>query len=145
MAWHNELGRWGEQVAADYLVSKGWFIRHRDWRNNHRDLDIVCIDADMTTILIVEVKTRATDEFGAPQDAVDLQKKNNILRAAAAYTRMYHLEHLNIRYDIISVIGTPPEPVDINHIEDAFDITANYYYKEQQRKRYHYRKKPGCW
>lgn len=139
MAIHNDLGRWGEQVAADYLETKGWFIRHRDWRNKHLDLDIVCIDEEMSMLLFVEVKTRSTDAFGDPDLAIDLQKKNNILRAAAKYVRDYRLEHLELRYDTISVVGTPGNIKKVEHKENAFDVFSNYLFYEQMRHRYHRR------
>ena len=80
MASHNELGKWGECIAAEYLKSKGWYIRHLDWRDKHKDLDIVAIDEDMTTLLIVEVKTRSSNIWGEPDEAIDLEKKNDRFR-----------------------------------------------------------------
>ena len=147
MAWHNKLGKWGEDVAAEYLQKKGWYIRHRNWVHKHKELDIVCIDKDMTTVLVVEVKTRATDAFGAPELSVDLEKMNNTIRATTAYMHMYHLWNLNVRYDIIAITGTPENGYTINHKEGAFDSSASYQYNEQRRKSAYWRWKhrPGCW
>ena len=50
MAQHNELGKWGEDIAARFLEEKGWYIRHRNWRHKHAELDIVCIDENDTHI-----------------------------------------------------------------------------------------------
>lgn len=147
MAAHNDLGRWGEEQAARYLESKGWFIRHRDWRNVHRDIDIVAIDEDASMLLIVEVKTRSTDAFGEPDIAITLEKKNNIIRATSAYLSLYRLYNLPVRYDTISIVGSPDSPVapKITHKEDAFDIVDQFYFYEQKRKRARYKKRPGCW
>ena len=145
MASHNDLGHWGEEVAAEYLFQKGWYVRHRDWRSGHRDIDITAIDEDMTTLLIVEVKTRATAATGEPDRAIDSDKRNNIICAAADYVRLFHLEHLMVRYDTISVIGTPNSGFTIEHKEDAFDITARYQFYEEKRKRARYARRPGCW
>lgn len=149
MALHNEIGKWGEQVAAEYLESKGWYIRHRDWKDVHRDLDIVAIDADSSILLIVEVKTRSTEAFGEPDEAITLQKKTNIIRATTRYINTYRLHNLEIRYDTISIVGTPtsPQPPTIVHKEGAFDVVARYHFYEQQRKSAAYRKKhhPGTW
>ena len=60
MAEHNDRGRWGEQKAAEYLERKGFRILWRDWRDGHRDLDIVAIDADQ--LVVVEVKTRKNND-----------------------------------------------------------------------------------
>ena len=64
MAEHNDLGKWGEEQAALYLKRKGWYIRHRDWHDVHRDLDIVAIDQDSSILLLVEVKTRSSEQWG---------------------------------------------------------------------------------
>ena len=122
MAAHNELGRWGEEKAAEYLIKKGFYIRHRDWKSGHRDIDIVAIDEDSTILLFVEVKTRQTDFYGSPDEAVDREKRKNLLAAAHEYILAYHMEWIEQRFDIISVVGTNDENVKITHIEDAFGI-----------------------
>ena len=64
MAAHNELGKWGEEKAAQYLIKKGYQILKRDWKTRHRDLDIVALDED--ELVIVEVKTRRNQLFTKP-------------------------------------------------------------------------------
>ena len=145
MAWHNELGKWGECKAAEYLREKGFYIRHMDWRDKHRDLDIVAIDADMTTLYVVEVKTRSSDYWGEPDEAIDLEKKNNIIKATARYMSLYRLNHLQVRYDTISIIGTHNTTCKIVHKEGAFDVVDSYLYYENRRKKARYRRRPGCW
>ena len=147
MASHNDLGKWGECKAAEYLRNKGLYIRHIDWRDKHRDLDIVAIDADMTMLIVVEVKTRSTNLWGEPDEAIDLKKKNNILKATAKYVRLYKLEHLQLRYDTISVIGTPNTTCEIIHKEDAFSVLDSFMFHEQKRKSawYRYKNRPGTW
>lgn len=120
MAEHNDIGRWGEDIAARYMAGKGWYIRHRDWRWEHKDIDLVCIDEDDTTLLFVEVKTRTTLLRGNPIDAVDSKKRRNIVEAASAYRRLYKKENRHVRYDIISIIGSPDTNWKIEHIENAF-------------------------
>jgi len=67
MAYHNELGKWGEDVAVSYLQQLGYVILHRDWDYHHRDLDIVAIDNG--TLVIVEVKTRKNEQFADADEA----------------------------------------------------------------------------
>lgn len=124
MAQHNDLGKWGEEVAAKYLEQQGWYIRHRDWRYKHTDIDIVCIDEDDTTLVFVEVKTRASDVYGRPSEAVDADKRRNIMNAASAYRRMFRKENRMVRYDIIAITGSPygTTAPQIEHIEDAFNL-----------------------
>lgn len=145
MAEHNDLGRWGEEQAALYLRRKGWYIRHRDWHNGHRDIDIVAIDEESSTLLMVEVKTRTTDAYGEPDTAIDLEKQNNILRAAQAYINSFRMHYCEVRYDTISIVGTPETGATITHKENAFDVTSNFYYKETKRKRARFKKRPGTW
>ena len=145
MAAHNELGKWGEQIAADFLESKGWYIRHRDWTYKHKDLDIVCIDGDMTTLLFVEVKTRSSDMWGAPDEAITLEKSKNIIDASAAYIKLFRLEHLEIRYDTISIIGTPDTSHTIEHKENVISLLDKFQYYERKRKSSRYKKNNGTW
>lgn len=126
MAAHNELGRRGEDIAARYMEQKGWYIRHRDWRYHHTDIDMVCIDEDDTTLVFVEVKTRSSAEHGRPSEAVDADKRRNIVSAATAYKMMFRKENRRIRYDIISIIATPDGKTNIEHIENAFNMLDVY-------------------
>lgn len=126
MAAHNELGRRGEDIAARYMEQKGWYIRHRDWRYHHTDIDMVCIDEDDTTLVFVEVKTRSSAEYGRPSEAVDADKRRNIVSAATAYKMMFRKENRRIRYDIISIIATPDGKTNIEHIENAFNMLDVY-------------------
>ena len=117
MAAHNELGRWGEIKAAEYLQQKGYVILHRDWKYKRRDLDIVAFKDD--TCVIVEVKARADAYIMAPEMAVDRQKVRSIMVAANAYIKLYRIDK-DIRFDIISIVGSNENDISINHIEDAF-------------------------
>ena len=118
MAAHNNLGKWGEQQAAEYLQRKGYSICHRNWRFGHRDLDITALTPDGDTLVVVEVKTRSSKEYTAPEEAVDWRKMRNLAVAANAYIRRYQLS-CDIRFDIISVLGDGHE-AEIDHIENAF-------------------------
>lgn len=116
MAAHNETGKWGEDLAATYLRHKGYVIVERDWKSGHRDIDIVALDDD--TMVFVEVKTRRNRIFGEPEGAVDYRKLNNLRQAVNYYVKSRHV-NCEIRFDVVTVIGTPDggEP-EINHIKD---------------------------
>ena len=123
MAQHNELGKWGEDMAAKFLEEKGYHIVARDWKDNHKDIDIVAIDTD--TLVFVEVKTRRNDYFLQPEQAVNGKKIKNITLAANRFIKMHQID-LQIRFDIISIVGTDESNCKINHIEDAF---LPYYFR----------------
>jgi putative endonuclease len=119
MAAHNDLGKWGEQKAAEYLQKKGYSICHRNWRLGHRDLDITAITPDGDTLAIVEVKTRSNVDFAQPEEAVDWRKRRNLAVAANAYVKRYQMQ-CNVRFDIISIVVAPDGSADIDHMENAF-------------------------
>lgn len=120
MARHNEMGKWGEDVAAAYLRQKGYVIRERDWRSGKRDIDIIALTPDSLTVVFVEVKTRLPDSATAPEEAVDAVKIRNLCVAADNYVKMYGVEE-ELRFDIITVVGTRGCEPRIEHIEDAFN------------------------
>lgn len=147
MAQHNELGKWGEDIATAYLMKSGWYIRHRNWMWHRKEIDIVCIDEDMTTLLIVEVKTRSTDAFGFPDGFITTEKKNNLIKAANAYVLSYNLSHMAVRYDTVSVIGTPDSGYRIEHKQGAYDVLSQLEYKEKEywKNKYKKNKRRGRW
>ena len=116
MAEHNDLGKIGEELAVNYLIGKGYEILERNWRNKHKEIDIVAKDGG--TLVIVEVKTRQSDGFGEPDMAVTRQKQKCLVYAANAYVFSKRLD-LDIRFDIISIVFNQGNP-KIDHIEDAF-------------------------
>ena len=121
MALHNDLGKSGESAAVEYLVRKGYRILHTNWQLGRLELDIVAQAED--EIVFVEVKTRSAGSVSNPEDAVTNQKIRNLISAADLYIRFFDVD-LSPRFDIISVLGNPPN-FDIDHIEDAFYPPVN--------------------
>ena len=117
MALHNDFGHWGEEVAADYLRSQGYTILHRNYRVGHRDLDIVALRGDV--LAFVEVKTRRDSTLVEAELAVDGRKIQSVSIAANSYIKRFNISAL-IRFDVITVVGSPSGTYRINHIEDAF-------------------------
>ena len=116
MAAHNDLGKLGEEIAVQYLEGKGYEILERNWRNIHKEIDIIAKDGKF--LVIVEVKTRKSDEYGEPDLAVTKRKQRMLIAAANAYIFRNKLD-METRFDIISIFFREGEPV-IDHIEDAF-------------------------
>lgn len=117
MAQHNELGAWGEQLAAEFLITKGYTIVDRNWRLNRLEVDIVATIGDR--VVFVEVKTRSTD-FVDPRLAINRKRMMHLVNAADAYVRMYNVPH-SVQFDVIIIIGVPGGvPPTIEHIPDAF-------------------------
>ena len=125
MAAHNELGNWGEQIAADFLESKGWYIRHHDWEYGYNCHGLVCIDSDMTVLLFVIVCT---------QKERPKKLTNDIESAASDYVRDYHLEHLPVRFDRLIITGTNDNNV-ITHEENVLPTIDSYSFYEEFRNK----------
>ena len=116
MASHNELGIWGEKLAADYLRHKGYTIIERDWKSGHRDIDIIATNGEV--VVFVEVKTRRNRVFGEPEEAIDYRKLQHLRAAINHYVKSKCI-HNSIRMDAITVVGTPEEnEPEITHIKD---------------------------
>ena len=116
MAAHNELGKWGEDQAVEYLQHKGYTIIERDWKSGKRDLDIIAQDGNV--IVFVEVKTRRNRLYGEPEESVDYHKLQNLQQAISHYVKFKHIRQ-EIRFDIISIVGTVGTDPDIQHIQDV--------------------------
>ena len=117
MAAHNELGKWGEDLAVAFLQGQGYTIIERDWKSGRRDIDIIAKD-ETGTIVFVEVKTRRNRLFGEPEEAIDYRKMQSLQQAINHYIKFRHLNG-NVRFDIISIVGTIGTEPEINHIKDV--------------------------
>ncbi|MPQ48079.1 YraN family protein [Marinifilum sp. N1E240] len=116
MANHNELGKQGEDIAAKFLLEKGYQILDRNWIYQKKELDIVAIKDEY--LVVVEVKSRSTDYFEHPADAVTLAKIKFLVRATQDYVDLREIKQ-EVRFDVISVIKQGNK-FKIEHIEDAF-------------------------
>jgi putative endonuclease len=118
MSRNQELGKLGEDWAAQFLMKKGIQILERNWRSGRNELDLIAQKED--TILFIEVKTRRGRDYGEPEQAVNFKKEESIRKASLEYMLRVHF-HGEIRYDIISLIlDNQNEVREILHLEDAF-------------------------
>ena len=118
MAAHNDLGKWGEQQAIQYLQSKNYTIIEHDWKSTHKDIDIVAMAPHNGTVVFVEVKTRSNRFFTDPIASINYRKRMNLLKAINHYIHYRHLNS-NIRFDIITIVGTIGNTPEIEHYEDV--------------------------
>jgi putative endonuclease len=110
-----DLGNRGEQMACDYLASKGFTIVDRNYRYRKAEIDIIAQKEKL--MIFVEVKTRTSLSFGEPEQAVHASKAKLIMAAAEVYVQ--HVNWLyDIRFDIIAIHYT--NHPEIIHFEDAF-------------------------
>ncbi len=116
MAEHNENGKKGEKLAAEYLVGNGLKLVALNWRIRHLEIDIIAYDKEV--LVIVEVKLRSTDYFGDPSESVTKKKQKYLIEAAEAYLATID-KAPEVRFDIISIIDSA-KGYQFEHITDAF-------------------------
>ena len=123
---HIRQGLWGERVAARTLKQKGHRILGRRVRVGRRDeLDLVTRDGD--TLVFVEVKTRRSEDFARPAEAVDRAKRHALSRAAVRYVQRLRQRPPYIRFDVVEVVGREGEgKPSVRHIENAFNLDSSY-------------------
>ncbi len=112
-----ETGKYGEQLAEEYLVSLGYKILDRNWRYSRSEIDLIAMFEKI--LVFVEVKTRSYDFFGTPETFVSDQKELLIHEAASVY--MEKINHdWEIRFDIIAILLNKNGTYKLEHFEDAF-------------------------
>ncbi len=116
MSEHNELGQTGEEIAAEYLTSKGFEILASNWRYNHKEIDLIARDGDY--LVIVEVKTRTSDGWENPREAITNKKIRFLVDAAEAYI-MQNDVMMETRFDIVTLIPSG-DGWEIEHLKEAF-------------------------
>lgn len=122
---HIRLGREGEDVAARHLQKNGCKILRRNFRAPHGgEVDIVCRHGK--ELVFVEVKTRSSEEFGRPFDAVNQKKRRLIIRGAMKWLHMLDMPDITFRFDVVEVLTGPP--IEVRIIENAFQLPDDYSY-----------------
>ena len=111
------LGKRGEDIAHRYLRNLGYVVVARNYRPSGGEVEADIVARQGDTVIFVEVKSRTSGEFGAPDRAIGSEKQKNIVRAARAYATRAGIEWSRVRFDVISVIFT--DPPSITHMQDA--------------------------
>ncbi|MES2812249.1 MAG: YraN family protein [Bacteroidota bacterium] len=116
MADHNDLGKVGEEKAVAYLQQEGYEILETNFTAHKAEIDIIARKNDW--LIVIEVKTRSSVDFGAPEDFVNKKKIKLLVEAINEYVEQSGLD-LEIRFDIIAVVKEK-DKFNIEHLEDAF-------------------------
>lgn len=118
MASHNELGKAGEEMAAQWLVANGYSLLHRNWRHSYHEIDIIATKDRF--LHFVEVKARKASLYGGhPEDAVTKKKFKHLQNAADEYL-FQHPGYRWISYDILSITIQQNGEAEYFFIEDVF-------------------------
>ncbi len=114
-----DKGRHGETSARAYLENKGYEFRSANYRTRLGEVDLVMRKGD--TLVFVEVKSRGSESFGAPQTAVTIWKQRKIIRAALDYVKFFGMTRMCLRFDVMAL-----GPAGVEHIENAFQAERKY-------------------
>lgn len=117
MYYKQEIGKRGEDIATEYLKKLKYEILERNFRTKRGELDIIARDTEKDEIVIVEVKTRRTTEYGTPAEAVNRTKQRHIYSATCYYLYRKNWWNKSIRFDVIEVF-LKNEKYLINHIKN---------------------------
>ena len=113
------LGKKGEELALAQLKALKYRILERNFKCRLGEVDIIA--RDKNTLVFIEVKTRATRDFGGPAAAVNERKQRQLSKVALIYLNQKNLHHVPARFDVVAVELIPPSP-RIEVIRNAFDL-----------------------
>jgi putative endonuclease len=111
-----KIGGKGEIIAQNYLLRNGFKILHTNWRFGYKELDIVA--TKNSCLHIIEVKTRTSQFWENPKDAVVRRKQKNIIDATDAYIAKFDI-NMQTQFDVISIV-LDGETQEIEYIPEAF-------------------------
>lgn len=118
---HNRsLGKWGEQVAADFLLANGYSIVARNWKSPYGEVDLIA--SRMDTLIFVEVNTRTGKNFGFPEEAVTPLKQEHLINCAQTYLdEINACPALDWQIDVIAIIvlDRGANRFELKHYENA--------------------------
>jgi len=117
------LGARGEEAAAAWYLAGSYEVLDRNWRCAEGELDVVALSADGEVLVICEVKTRSSDSFGSPFDAVTPAKQRRLRTLAARWlsgARRAGHHYECIRFDVAAVTRGDGGMLEVEVLEDAF-------------------------
>jgi len=131
----SEIGRFGEKAALDFLMREGFQIisanfkvpvgRNRKGVTVTGEIDIIALEDER--LCFVEVKTRSSDLFSSPLDAIDLRKQRQIIRTARVFRKLFGVKKMEYRFDALAIILNGNKAPN-------FDFRRNFWSEEKFRK-----------
>jgi len=112
------LGKEGEDQAAQFLMKQGYRILERNYRTRSGEIDLIALHDG--AVVFIEVKTRTSDAFGAPELAVNPRKQQRMVKAALGYIKYKRLHQVPCRFDVVAITAAAKKEVE--HIRNAFEM-----------------------
>ena len=119
MYFKQVTGKYGEDLACEYLKKLNYIIMERNFSCYQGEIDIVAKDTRKNELVFIEVKTRTSFKYGSPIDAVDKNKQKHLFKACQYYLYSHHLHHVFVRVDVIEVFISNNFPL-IRHVKQVF-------------------------
>jgi len=116
------LGQKGEDRAAHFLAGQGYKILERNYRTRAGEIDLIALHEGM--VVFVEVKTRTSSLFGAPELAVTPRKQQRMAKAALGYLRSRKLYQMPCRFDVVAINAAAERELEL--IQNAFEMDRTY-------------------
>ncbi|MEV4638525.1 YraN family protein [Actinoplanes sp. NPDC049548] len=112
------IGAYGERLAEHHLSQQGLVILARNWRCSAGEIDLILRDGD--DLVFCEVKTRRSETYGAPAEALSRAKVQRLRRLAARWLAENTVRPREVRFDVVAVTPQPKGPAQIEHLRAAF-------------------------
>jgi putative endonuclease len=119
------LGKKGEEIAVGLLKENGYKILIRNYKTKLGEIDIIAFDKD--TICFIEVKTRQSDRFGLPSEAISGSKQRQISKVALMFLKEKGLLDKKARFDVVSILYSKDKP-QVDLIKNAFELDNDFVY-----------------
>ena len=114
------FGKHGEEIAEKFLKKKGYYVLQKNFRIRNGEIDIICLDPTKKILVLVEVKTRQSNQFGTPFEAITPWKLKTVIHAAEFYKHTHRGLPDAMRIDAIAVlISNAEEVISIEHMENV--------------------------
>ena len=119
------LGKKGEETAVGLLKDNGYKILLKNYKTKLGEIDIIA--SDKGTICFIEVKTRQSDRFGSPSEAISASKQRQISKAALVFLKERKLLDKKARFDVVSIMYSKDSP-RLDLIKNAFELNNDFVY-----------------
>ena len=123
---HLRRGELGERAAKKFLQQAGLKFLTANFRSERGEIDLIFRDEDC--LVFIEVKTRSSEEWSRPADAVDARKKKLLSQTALDYLRLLKNPQVKFRFDIVEVLLTDGAVREVRHLPNSFTLAKPYRY-----------------
>jgi putative endonuclease len=113
-AQRKALGDYGERLAAAHLVENGLVVLDRNWRCSAGEIDIVGDDGN--TVVVCEVKTRSSDRFGTPMEAITARKAARLHRLGWMWIKDHSVHCAELRVDVVAIVQPHRGAATVDHV-----------------------------